>query len=133
MTLADVEEIIRNALGLKPTDALKVVDARFHAAAAPLAEEEENPWPKYMALAQHLSLGMVALCAVAVFRIFSRARGKAATETAGAPSQGGGPAGLLLSGEPSDPMVARQQIARALKQNPQQVRQMFLNWIEEKE
>jgi len=29
--------------------------------------------------------------------------------------------------------LARQQIAHALRQNPEQVRQMFLSWIQEKE
>ncbi len=33
----------------------------------------------------------------------------------------------------AEPSLVRRQIAGALKQNPDQVRQMFLNWIEEKE
>jgi hypothetical protein len=33
----------------------------------------------------------------------------------------------------AEPLLVRRQIATALKQNPDQVRQMFLSWLEEKE
>lgn len=132
MSVADVEEMIRNALGLKPADALKVVDARFQKPALP-QEEEASHWPRYVALAQHMSLGLVGLCALAVFRIFTRARVKVAAERQAQLPGGEGFGGLLPAGDSSDPAVVRQHIARALKKNPDQVRQMFLSWIEEKE
>ncbi|MBP7051057.1 MAG: flagellar M-ring protein FliF [Phycisphaerae bacterium] len=133
MTVADVEEIIRTALGLKETDSIKVVNARFHRSPAALIEEESSPWPWYVALARQLSLGIMAICAVVVLRIFSRARGKAAAQ--GELPSGGASAGALMSGEPTvaEPLLVRRQIAHALKQNPDQVRQMFLSWIEERE
>jgi hypothetical protein len=66
-------------------------------------------------------------------RIFSRARGKAGAAQGQLPS-GAAPAGLLPSGETAlEPAMFRQQIAQALKHNPEQVRQMFLSWMEEKE
>jgi flagellar M-ring protein FliF len=145
MSIADVEQVIRMALGLKESDSLKVVNARFHRSTEPLVEDEvESPWTKYLAMARQLSLGVMAVCAVVVLRIFSRARGKA---TAVGQSQGLGlglgqpqlpqgeaPEGLLPAGETiAEPLLVRRQIASALKQNPDQVRQMFLSWVEEKE
>ena len=134
MEVAEVEQVIRTALGLKETDSLKVVHARFHRPAAPAAEEESTSWPRYLAMARHLSLGVMALCALMMLRIFSRAKGKASAEVAAQLPAGAGSGGLLPPGDAAaEPMVLRRQIAHALKQNPEQVRQMFHNWIEEKE
>ncbi len=134
MEVAEVEQIIRMALGLKETDSLKVVNASFHRPAQPLIEEESANWPRYLALARHLSLGIMALCAVAVLRIFSRARSKAVAEVPAQLPAAASPGGLLPSGEPSaEPRLLRRQIAHALKNNPEQVREMFLSWIHEKE
>ncbi len=134
MDVAEVEQIIRMALGLKETDSLKVVNASFHRPAQPLIEEEPANWPRYLALARHLSLGIMALCAVAVLRIFSRARSKAVAEVHAQLPAAASPGGLLPPGEPSaEPRLLRRQIAHALKNNPEQVREMFLSWIQEKE
>jgi flagellar M-ring protein FliF len=144
MTLVDVEQVIRMALGLKESDSLKVVNARFHrSAATPIEDEVESPWPTYLAMARQLSLGIMAVCAVVVLRIFSRAKRKAVAapvvqgQSLTLPQQlpqGEEPEGLLPPGEIiAEPLLMRRQIASALKQNPDQVRQMFLSWVEEKE
>jgi flagellar M-ring protein FliF len=134
MQVAEVEQIIRMALGLKENNSLKVVNARFHRAAAPPNEEVTADWSRYLALARHLSLGIMAVCALIVLKIFSRARGKVAVPSLGQLPAGAGPSGLLLAGEPAaEPVLLRQQITTALRHNPEQVRQMFLRWIEEKE
>ncbi len=135
MTLADVEQILRTALGLKETDSIKVVNARFHRSTELLAEEESSSWPRYLAMARQLSLGIMAVCAVLVLRIFNRARSKAAEAALGGLPISTGSGGELAPGEPTvaEPLLMRRQIAHALKQNPEQVRQMFLSWIEEKE
>ena len=131
MEVADVEQILRTALGLKETDSLKVVNARFHRSTEAFTEEEASPGSWYLAMARQLSLGIMAVCAVVVLRIFSRARSKATAAIEAEMPQGGG----APSGEPTvaEPLLMRRQIAHALKQNPDQVRQMFLSWIEEKE
>jgi flagellar biosynthesis/type III secretory pathway M-ring protein FliF/YscJ len=135
MNITDVEQIIRTALGLKESDSLKVVNARFHRSTAAQVEEVESPWPRYLAMARQLSLGLMAVCAVVALRVFNRARGKAAAGAAGQSQLSGAPGeGMLPAGEPiAEPLFVRRQIASALKQNPDQVRQMFLSWIEEKE
>lgn len=134
MQVTEVEEIIRNALGLKETDALKVVNAKFRRPAEPLIEDAPTNWPRYLAMARQLSLGIMAICALVVLRIFSRARRQAA-EAYAPPLPGGGHGPLLPPPDESsaEPTMLRRQITHALKSNPEQVREMFLSWIEEKE
>ncbi len=142
VNVTDVEQILRTALGLKESDSLKVVNTRFHRSTEILAQEESSPWPRYLAMARQLSLGLMAVCAVVVLRIFSRAKRKATVPIQTQLPEGLMSEGLLPAGEPvaeqageqiAEPLLVRRQIAHALKQNPDQVRQMFLSWIEEKE
>jgi flagellar M-ring protein FliF len=133
MQVAEVEQIIRMALGLKESDSLKVVNAKFYRAADAAVAEEPADWSRYLALARQLSLGIMAVCALVVLRIFSRARSKALAAQ-GALPPGDAPAGLLSAGQTAlEPALLRRQIAQALKHNPERVRQMFLSWMEEKE
>lgn len=134
--LSEVEEIIRNALGLKETDALKVVNIKFHRLAVEsLIDEEPSNWPRYIAIARHASLGIMAICALLVLRIFKGAKKKAAsTAGTGQLAAAEGHAGLLPSGAgKSESLVLRKQIASALQHNPDQVKQLFANWLVERE
>jgi flagellar M-ring protein FliF len=135
MELDEVEEIIRNALGLKQTDALKVVNVRFHRPdVASMIDEKPSRWPRIMGIVRHASLGIMAICALLVLRIFRGAKNKtAAAAPVGQLAGAEGPAGLLPAeaGKP-EPLVLRKQIASALQSNPTQVKQLFSNWLEEK-
>jgi len=132
MPLSDVEEIIRNALGLKETDSLKVVNTRFYRPAEPLMDQQQPNWFRYIAIARQASLGIMAICALLVLKIFSGARKKVETEQKPATSEGG--AALLPGGvEETEPLVLRRQIASALRSNPEQVRQLFYRWLTEKQ
>ena len=138
MQLADVKQIIKNALGLKDSDALEVVNAKFHKVKDVPQDEQPSIWPRYLALASHLSLGVMAVCALLVLRIFLKARNKALTVAAtAAPALPGpaAPAGALMAPieSPNDSLMLQRQITHALRNNPQQVREMFLSWIEDKE
>jgi len=134
MELSDVEEIIKNALGLKETDLLKVVDTN-HRPAELLIEEEPSNWPRYIAIARQVSLGIMAICALLVLRIFSGARKKMASAAAAGELAGteGAAAGLLPAGaEGPEPLALRKQITSAMQSNPEQVKQLFSSWLEEK-
>jgi flagellar M-ring protein FliF len=136
MQVTEVEQILRMALGLKESDSLKVVNAKFRRPNAPPAEEESSSWPRYLALARQLSLGIMAVCALLVLRVFRRAHRKAAAEMTGQQqhlAEGAGPARLLSAGESGEPIMLKRQITHALRSNPDQVKEMFLSWIEEKE
>ncbi|MHC4098350.1 MAG: flagellar basal-body MS-ring/collar protein FliF [Planctomycetota bacterium] len=137
MELTEVEEIIRNALGLKKTDALKVVNVRFHRPdVASMVDEEPSSWPRIMGIVRHASLGIMAICALFVLRIFKGAKKKAGSGPIATTAQlagAEGPAALLpAEAGKSEPLVLRKQIASALQSNPVQVKQLFSNWIEEK-
>jgi flagellar M-ring protein FliF len=133
--VTEVEQILRMALGLKETDSLKVVNAKFRRSSQPSVEEESSSWPRYLALARQMSLGIMAICALVVLRVFRRAHRQVAVE-ASAPqlAEGAGPTRVLPPGEPSEePIMLRRQITHALRANPNQVKEMFLSWIDEKE
>ncbi len=135
MQLSEVEEIIRNALGLKEPDALKVVNVKFHRPAVEsMIDEEPSIWPRIMTIVRHASLGIMAICALLVLRIFRGAKKKAAATTPTAQLPGAeGSAGLLpAEAGTSEPLVLRRQITSALQRNPDQVKQLFSSWLEEK-
>ena len=140
MAKAEVEEAIRNAIGLKSTDALTVVDKRFYRSNVPILEEEVSNWPRYIAIARQSSLGIMAICALIVLKIFSGAKTKVSSASPIPTTHqlaGGGTAGLLPAGSGADnmdnSMALRGHISDALQNNPEQVKQLFASWLEEKE
>jgi len=134
MELSDVEKLVRNALGLEEADALTVVEAQFHRPLELLIDEEPSNWPRYIAIARQVSLGVMAICALLVLRIFRGAGKKAVSAVAGEHLlETGESAGLLPGGaEGSEPLVLRKQIAGTLQSDPKQAKQLFASWLEEK-
>lgn len=136
MAKADVEEIIKKALGPKlKDDGLKVVDVRFNRPAESLIGEEESGGLDFITIAGQASLGIMAICALLVFKMFGGAkkRADAAAAPAQLPGTAGGAAGLLPAGaESPEPLALRRQIAHTLKSNPEQAKQLFASWLEEK-
>lgn len=137
MAVEDVEKLIRNALGLGKEDPLTVVEAKFYRLAEPIIEEKESNWPRYIAIARQASLGLMAVCALLVLRIFSKATRQvlsAGSVSAVQLSSGEGVAGLLPAGagKEAEPQILRRQIAASLQNNPEQTRELFLSWLEEK-
>ena len=136
--LTDVEEIIRNAVGLKSTDSLKVVNAKFNrpVPAADLEQEYQQSlkWNRYIEIARQASLGLLAISALLVLKIFSGARKRSESAMpAMAALPAGSSAGMLAAGQYNEePMALRAQIAGALERNPEEVKRLFSNWVEEK-
>jgi flagellar M-ring protein FliF len=132
----DVEKLIENALGLNlaGADSLKVVNARFHQPAKSLLDEEPTAGLDFIAIARQASLGIMAVCALLVLRMFRGAKKKVRMETGREQlGAGEGETGLLPGGAGGmEPLVLRRQIASALENNPERVRQLFTSWIEEK-
>ena len=68
-----------------------------------------------------------------VLKIFSGGKKKAKSQTAGAPGELSVGGGLLpASAEVSEPSILRKQISRALEKNPEQVKQLFSSWMEQR-
>jgi flagellar M-ring protein FliF len=135
MQLTDVEKLIETALGLdlKGKDSLKVVEAKFF---HPPATPDDAQQPKkldYATIASHASLGITAICALFVLRIFTKAKKKAAAETV-AQIPAGAENMTMLPGMTSaaEPVVVRRQLAEVMRNNPDQARRLFVNWLQEK-
>jgi flagellar M-ring protein FliF len=135
MPLAEVEKLIETALGLnlKGRDSLKVVEAKFY---HPAVIPEDIPSPKkldYIAIARNASLGIMAISALLVLKIFTRASKKAASEAPMQLPAGTEAIGMLPGGAQSaEPVVVRRQLTEVMRNNPDQARKLFVNWLQEK-
>jgi flagellar M-ring protein FliF len=138
MTITDVEDIIKKAAGPKLTDeGLKVVDVKFNRPSESLLAAEESGGLDFMAIARQSSMGVMAICALLVLKLFSGAKKKAAAAGGGGggllPAGGVPAAGALpAGGEGREKLVMRRQIANSLRSNPEQAKQLFSSWLDEK-
>ncbi|RPI61789.1 MAG: flagellar M-ring protein FliF [Planctomycetaceae bacterium] len=139
ITVKDAEEIIRNAIGMKETDQLKVVDTPFHKSAVAkdtsADDDKQSSREFYLEIARRASLGVLVIGAILALRMFRGTRrkdGAALPAGTGAPalegSSGGGMA--ALTGEGENPEMLRSRITRALQENPDEVKRLFLSWVE---
>lgn len=139
MQLTDVEKLIRNCLGLDPTDtgSLTVIDAKLYRPVESIVEIEPSNWPRYMAMVRQGSLGIMAVCALLVLRVFKGAKNKAmqAAVVGQLPAGGASEAAGLIAApqQASDSLALRRQISGALRQNPEHVKQVFAGWIDERQ
>jgi flagellar M-ring protein FliF len=138
LAVADVEEIIRNAIGLREQDTLKVVETTFREAPASAAAgaPEERGWLTMdfmLEMARRFSLGVLVIGALLALRILRGPRRKAPPASEGAAALAGAPAGgghLLPGAAGEDPALLRAQITHALQENPEEVKRLFLKWVE---
>jgi len=149
MTKEDVESLVRSALGLKltseegGTDDLSVVPTQFAAAQTGEGPPEDGGMFTtgfLLDLARRMSLGLLVVGALLALKLFGgkkRSKGaeEAAAITAGVPAGAlpeGAQSGNLLPAPVSSAEQARlrDRITRALQDNPEEVRRLFLNWAE---
>ena len=135
MTITQVENLIKNAAGPKLTaEGLTVVDAKFYRPTESLIGADEGGGLDFVAIARQSSMGVMAICAIVVLKVFSGAKKKAAKgggdqlATEGMPVAGLLPAG----GEGQEKLTMRRQIADSLRNNPEQAKQLFSSWLDEK-
>ena len=135
MPLAEVEKLIETALGLEPQRRGFAEGRRgeiFPSGRTP----EESQQPKkldYIAIARQASLGIMALCALLVLKIFTKAGKKAEAETPVQLPAGAEAAGMLPGmTTAAEPVVVRRQLAEVMRNNPDQARRLFTNWLQEK-
>lgn len=140
MSVEDVKAIIRTAIGpelLKDED-LTVKQVAFNRPQTTAFIEESSMLEKFapfIEIARQSSLGLLAICALLVLKIFAGAGKKTAAEQADLSSQQalmGGMNPLLPAGSGDDAITAmRNQISAQLRDNPEQVRQLFASWLTE--
>ncbi len=138
LEIKDIEDIIRNAVGLKETDTLKVVATPFARPPVLAGSEPETTdlladAEFYLDLARHGSLGVLVIGALLALKIFGGARRKAVGAGEGvAGAVAGGQMNLLAGGGPAlgDPEELKHRIAAALQDNPDEVKRLFKAWVE---
>ncbi len=137
MEIADLEEIIKRAVGPKlAEDGLKVANVKFNRP-TDLLGEEEGGGLDFVQIARQGSLGIMAICALLVLKIFSGGKRKGAGVDAAealAMAGGGGvpTGGMMAGGGEAESMMLRKQITSSLQNNPEQAKQLFANWLQEK-
>ncbi len=137
MAVTDVEEIIRNALGLKESDKLKVVETKFRkpAAAQLPAPESEGLFSSdfLLQMAERFSLGIMVIGALILLRMLRGARKKveSAEQSSAQALEGSAGAGRMLPNTAEqNPDMLRARISQALQENPDEVKRLFRKWAE---
>ena len=133
LAVADVEEIIKQAVGFREDrgngkgDELKVVDVRFARSPATAGMDEAYETARkreyYVGLARNASLGALGIAALLVMKMLL-GRGRAPMETVPA-------LGAPQVREQEERGLLRRQITRALRDDPDEVKKLFLTWVEE--
>jgi flagellar M-ring protein FliF len=140
MQVTDVEKLIETALGLnlKGRDSLKVVEAKFFRPAVAADEAQQTKKLDYAVIAKQGSLGITAICALLVLKIFTKAKKKAAAEASAQAGASALPAGSEATGmlpgttSAAEPVIVRRQLTEVMRNNPEQTRRLFVNWLQEK-
>ncbi|MHC5083145.1 MAG: flagellar basal-body MS-ring/collar protein FliF, partial [Planctomycetota bacterium] len=137
MTVEDVKDIVRTAIGaeLLKEENLTVKHVRFNRPQTAMLTEEPSSYEKLapvIEIARQSSMGILAICALLVLKIFTGAGKKAAADTADIAGQQALAAGINQQAlVAADPNSLRDQIAMQIRENPEQVRQLFSTWLSE--
>ena len=137
LTEDNVKEAIRASLGIDAAklESLVVVDTPFYRdpalATEGLADEDEGIFtPAFMLeMARRVSLGLLVIGVLVGLKI---ARRKPKASAVAPAIEGQMPAGerLLAAAQSGDPEVLRGQITQALQDNPDEVKRLFLSWVQ---
>ncbi len=131
ISLEDAEQVIRNALGLEPDAAIKVVNMPFHGRdEAEMLPPDDDPGmiPLILEIARRSSLGILVIGALVALKMFT---GKSKSKTAAL--EGAGEQNQLPGDSEEDPEQLRRRITRALQDNPDEVKRLFLSWVKAEE
>ena len=143
MQVKDVEDIVKAAVGITDKDTIKVVSVAFNrpVEAAPAVADATGGQTFTMDLVKQGSIGVLGLAAVGALWVLGRGKAKAnklllasagstvALAGGSAGQLAGGSMGLLPGGE-TNPDVLRAQITKALQDNPEEVKRLFLSWVD---
>jgi flagellar M-ring protein FliF len=127
MELDDVKEIIKQAVGFKPTrDEIKVTNVKLNAPTAdPTADEEWRTmqrWQNIMNIIRNASLGVTALVALLMGWMFLRRFKPAPASPQAVPAE-----------EEPDRAVILRRLSTTAERDPQAVAQVLENWLQQPE
>ncbi len=136
MTEEQVIELITRAVGLTETDSLTVVNQRFFDDGSGDIEElaQAGMFSKdfLLEMGKRISLGLLVVGALLALKMFGGASPKTAKKAgqAALPGEVTGEDDQAAAKPQLDPNLLRTQITHALEDNPDEVKQMFLSWVE---
>jgi flagellar M-ring protein FliF len=136
ITKEAVRDIIQKALGLPDPNSITVQETSFYrpVAATAGAAAEEGLFTKdfLLEIARRASLGVLVIGALLALKIFGGGSGKKlpAASTPALTAEGAQPAGLLTAPQGADARLLRTRITNALQENPEEVKRLFLNWVD---
>ncbi len=141
LTAKDAEDIIRSAVGAAGADTtVKVVNVPFHRPPESLEAAKPNEGGLFtpdfiLEVAKRGSLGVLVIGVLLALKIFGGGRKKTSTDLVPVGAAAGAGAAAALAGGgaaelEADPQVVRAKIARALQENPEEVKRLFLSWVE---
>jgi flagellar M-ring protein FliF len=137
LTIADVQTIIRNAIGPLATEQnVKVVNTPFYrpppATDQQAQEDTQSKRQLYLDIAGRGSLGLLVVGSLVALKLVRRPRKESTALAAlgGSAGESGQVAGALVAADSMDPQVLRARITRALQENPEEVKRLFMNWVE---
>ena len=137
LTEENVKQAIRAALGIDATklESLVVIDTPFYqdpaVALASLGDEEEGMFTAtfMLEMARRASLGLLVIGVLLGLKI-ARKKQKGAAPLPAVEGQVPQSDRLLAAAQTGDPEVLRGQITQALQENPDEVKRLFLSWVE---
>ena len=131
LKVEDVEKIVLKATGASKENVTVTVASFYRPPeAGELAEEPGLLDPEFLlAVARRASLGILVIGALLALKLFGGSKkGSAAPALEGQAAEGGS---LLPAGEGRvDAERLRARITRALQENPEDVKRLFLSWVE---
>jgi len=134
LTLDSVRKLIETALGLKDAASVTVQEASFYEVPASQIAPEPGIFSmdNILRIVKQGSLGILVIGALLVLRIFGRKGAASQFGSAGELPAGAGARSdrMLPEGSPGAPGAVRARITQALQDNPEEVKRIFLNWVE---
>ena len=136
MTEEQVKGLISDAVGLTDADSLTVVNQRFFddgSGVEPLAEGGLFSKDFLLDMGKRISLGLLVVGALLALKMFGGSSSKTAKQAARAALPGEvveEDQREALAQPQLDPDLLRTQITHALEDNPDEVKQLFLSWVE---
>jgi hypothetical protein len=95
-------------------------------------EDTQSKRQLYLDIAGRGSLGLLVVGSLVALKLIRRPRKESTALAAlgGSAGESGQVAGVLVAADSMDPQVLRARITRALQENPEEVKRLFMNWVE---
>ena len=94
-------------------------------------EDTQSKRQLYLDIASRGSLGFLVIGSLVALKLVRRPRKESTALAAlGSAAGSGQPQGALVAADSMDPQVLRARITRALQENPEEVKRLFMNWVE---